>query len=220
MKTSQTKKTALRVAVIDCDPLRFLGFCALLSSESNFTLQSVPLAEMATHQDVRIGLLGSLPGGNVLDALTTLKKLCPGLDVIVTGCNMDDAAIAQVIAAGAKGCIDETVSVTEFVRAIRIVQAGSVWAPRRVLATLVEQAWISSDHGRSVFRRPITSRETEVLAMLVSGCSNKEIAAPLGIEERTVKAHIAKLMRKVGVLNRVMLGVHAITHSLVASRHN
>ena len=56
--------------------------------------------------------------------------------------------------------------------------------------------------------------------MLVAGCSNKEIAAPLGIEERTVKAHVAKLMRKVGVSNRVMLSVHAITQSLVASRDN
>jgi DNA-binding NarL/FixJ family response regulator len=220
MKTTQTEKPAVRVAVIDCDPLRFLGFCALLSSESDFELQSVPLTEIATHQDVRVGLLGSPPGRSVLEALTTLKRLCPSLDVIVTGCNMDDAAIQKVIAAGAKGCIDETISVTEFAQAIRIVQAGSVWAPRRVLAALVEQAYISSEPGRSLARRPFTNRETEVLAMLVSGCSNKEIAAPLGIEERTVKAHVAKLMRKVGVPNRVMLGVHAITHSLVASRDN
>jgi DNA-binding NarL/FixJ family response regulator len=218
METAQTTKETVRVAVIDCDPLRFLGFRELLSSESDFELQSVPLNEIGKHQDVRIGLLGSPPGGNVIEALTTLKTLSPGLDVIVTGCNMDDPAILNAIAAGAKGCIDETVSVTEFVQAIRIVQAGSVWAPRRVLATLVEQAYISSERGRSVGHRPFTNREMEVLAMLVEGCSNKEIAAPLGIEERTVKAHVAKLMRKVGVLNRVMLSVHAITHSLLASR--
>ena len=52
--------------------------------------------------------------------------------------------------------------------------------------------------------------------MLVAGQSNKEIGAPLGIRERTVKAHVAKLMRKVGVENRVALTVHAITHSLVS----
>jgi DNA-binding NarL/FixJ family response regulator len=218
MKSSQTEKTTVRIALIDCDPLRFLGFCALLSSESDFELQPVPLNEIGTHDDVHVCLLGNPPGGNVLAALTTLKTLSPGLDVIVTGCNMDDPAILNAIAAGAKGCIDETVSVTEFVQAIRIVQAGSVWAPRRVLAMLVEQAYASSGHGSSVGQRPFTNREMEVLAMLVTGRSNKEIAAPLGIEERTVKAHVAKLMRKVGVLNRVMLCVHAITHSLVASR--
>jgi DNA-binding NarL/FixJ family response regulator len=51
--------------------------------------------------------------------------------------------------------------------------------------------------------------------MLVVGRSNKEIGAPLGIAERTVKAHVAKLMRKVGVQNRIELSVQAITNALV-----
>ena len=59
---------------------------------------------------------------------------------------------------------------------------------------------------------------TVVLEMLVAGRSNKEIGAQLGIEERTVKAHVAKLMRKVGVQNRIALSVHAITHSLVTAK--
>ena len=84
----------------------------------------------------------------------------------------------------------------------------------------VEQAYRSSGHGISVGQRSFTIREKEVLTMLVAGCTNREIAAPLGIEERTVKAHVAKLMRKVGMPNRVMLSVHAITHSLVAPRNN
>ena len=53
--------------------------------------------------------------------------------------------------------------------------------------------------------------------MLVAGKSNREIAIPLGIEERTVKAHVAKLMRKFGVQNRVMLSIHAVTHSLAGA---
>ena len=57
----------------------------------------------------------------------------------------------------------------------------------------------------------------QVLELLVVGRSNKEIGSVLGIEERTVKAHVAKLMRKVGVQNRIALSVHAITHSLVIS---
>jgi DNA-binding NarL/FixJ family response regulator len=218
METSPAKKTTVRIAVIDSDPLRFLGFRALLSSETDFELRAVSLAEIGTNQEVDVGLLGSHSGRNILEMLTTLKALCPRLDVIVTGCNMDEAAILAAIVAGAKGCVDEAASVGELVRAIRIVQAGSVWAPRRVLAMFVEQAYRSSACGVSVGHRPFTRREKEVLRMLVAGCSNKEIAAPLGIEERTVKAHVAKLMRKVGVPNRVLLSVHVITHSLVASR--
>jgi DNA-binding NarL/FixJ family response regulator len=65
--------------------------------------------------------------------------------------------------------------------------------------------------GRVTF----TDREKEVLELLVAGRSNREIGQALQIEERTVKAHVAKLMRKVGVQNRIALSVHAITHSLV-----
>ena len=66
----------------------------------------------------------------------------------------------------------------------------------------------------------ITDREKQVLTMLVCGLSNKEIGAPLGIAERTVKAHIAKMMRKVGAHNRIELSVHAVAHSLVSLHAN
>jgi DNA-binding NarL/FixJ family response regulator len=219
-KISQVRKATVRIVVIDSDPLRFVGFRELLSSESDFDLQSIPLSEIGTSQEVDVVLIGSHPGKSVIEVLTTVKAFRPGLDVIVTGCNLDDAAILRAVSAGAKGYVEESASSGELVRAIRIVLAGSVWAPRRVLAMFVEQAYRSSEHGVSGGQRPFTSREKEVLGMLVAGCSNKEIAAPLGIEERTVKAHVAKLMRKVGVSNRVMLSVHAITQSLVASRDN
>jgi DNA-binding NarL/FixJ family response regulator len=217
MATSPEKKPIIRVAVIDSDPLRFVGFRVLLSSESDFDLRSVTLSEIGTDQAVDVVLVGKHPGKSVMDVLTTMKALRPDLDVIVTGYNLDDAAILKAIEAGAKGCVDESASAQEFVRAIRIVLAGSVWAPRRVLAMFVEQVYRPPGHGVSVSRGPFTTREKEVLRMLVAGCSNKDIAVPLGIAERTVKAHVAKLLRKVGVTNRVLLSMHAITHSLVAS---
>jgi DNA-binding NarL/FixJ family response regulator len=206
----------VQIAVIDNDPLRFIGFRELLSSESDFDLQSVSLAEIGTHQGADVVLLGSHLGKNVIEVLSTLKSLRPSIDVVVTGCNLDDASILKIIAAGAKGYVEESASSGELVRAIRTVRSGSVWAPRRVLSMFVEQAYRSSGHGISVGQRSFTIREKEVLTMLVAGCTNREIAAPLGIEERTVKAHVAKLMRKVGMPNRVMLSVHAIKHSLVA----
>jgi DNA-binding NarL/FixJ family response regulator len=218
-KPPEVRKTIVRIAVIDSDPLRFVGFRALLSLESDFELHSVALAELGTQEAAAdIVLLGSHPGKSVIDVLTTVKALRPRLNVIVTGCNLNDAAILEAISAGAKGCVDEAASVGELVQAIRTVLAGSVWAPRRVLSMFVDQAYRFPEQGVSQDRRPFTSREKEVLGMLVAGRSNKEIAAPLGIEERTVKAHVAKLLRKVGVSNRVILSVHAITHSLIAPK--
>jgi DNA-binding NarL/FixJ family response regulator len=157
METSKISKTMVRIAVIDSDPLRFIGFRALLSSEPDFDLQSVSLADIGTHQGADAILLGRHLGKNVIQVLTTLKALRPSLDVIVTGCNLDEASILKIIAAGAKGFVDEVASVDELVRAIRTVRSGSVWAPRPVLSMFVEQAYRSSSHGISVGQPPSPS---------------------------------------------------------------
>lgn len=217
MRISQGKKAMIRIAVVDSDPLRFIGFRTLLSSESDFDVQSVSLYEIESYRDVDVVLLGSHPGKNAFEVLSKMRAIRLGLQVILTGCNTDDAFVLRAIAGGAKGCVDEGAPVSELARAIRIVHSGSVWASRRILAMFVERALESSKLGLSIGQWSFTTRENDVLRLLVAGCSNKEIAVPLGIEERTVKAHIAKLMRKVGVVNRVMLSTHAITHSLVPS---
>src|SRR5579883_393564 len=175
MKAAMAKKPLIRIAVVESDPLRFVGFRALFDSESDFELVSATLPDISTLQGIDLVLLGSRAGQNLFDVMASLQ-------------------------------------------ATRIVNQGSVWAPRRVLSMFIER--VSSSPGR-IFpagRVTFTDREKEVLEMLVAGRSNKEIGAALGIEERTVKAHVAKLMRKVGVQNRIALSVHAITHSLVAAK--
>jgi DNA-binding NarL/FixJ family response regulator len=66
----------------------------------------------------------------------------------------------------------------------------------------------------------LTARERDVLKLLVAAQSNREIAAALGIEERTVKAHVAKLMRKVGVDNRIALSVYAVRQAIFSTSDN
>jgi DNA-binding NarL/FixJ family response regulator len=217
-KTALAKKLPIRIAVVESDPLRFVGFRALFDSESDFELISSSLPEIASQQNVDLVLLGNRSGQNLFDLMASLKATRPDLRIIVTGSGMDDETVLKAIASGAKGYVDEAASPAEFVQAIRIVNEGSVWAPRKVLSMFIER--VSSSPGR-IFpagRVTFTDREREVLEMLVVGRSNKEIGAVLGIEERTVKAHVAKLMRKVGVQNRIALSVHAITHNLVAAK--
>jgi DNA-binding NarL/FixJ family response regulator len=131
---------------------------------------------------------------------------------------MDEETILKAIASGAMGYVDEAASPKELVQAVRSVNQGSVWAPRRVLSLFIERVSSARRHIFPTRRVTVTDREKEVLKMLVAGRSNKEIGSPLGIEELTVKAHVAKLMRKVGVQNRVALSVHAIRHSLVTAK--
>jgi len=218
MKATPTKKAQIRIAVVESDPLRFVGFRALFDSEPDFELVSASLPDIAVMQDIDLVLLGNRNGQNLFDVMASLKASRPDLRIIVTGAGMDEETILKAIASGSKGYVDEAASPSEFVQALRIVHQGSVWAPRRVLSMFIER--VSSAPGR-IFpagRVTFTDREKEVLEMLVAGRSNKEIGSALGIEERTVKAHVAKLMRKVGVQNRIALSVHAITHSLVSAK--
>ena len=217
-KAAMVKKNPIRVAVVESDPLRFVGFRALFDNESDFELISASLPDISVLQGIDLILLGNRNGQNLFDLMASLKASRPDLRIIVTGSGIDEETILKAIAAGAKGYVDEAASAAEFVQAIRVVNEGSVWAPRRVLSMFIER--VSSSPGR-IFpagRVTFTDREKEVLEMLVAGRSNKEIGAALGIEERTVKAHVAKLMRKVGVQNRIALSVHAITHSLVTAK--
>ena len=218
MKATPTKKPHIRIAVVESDPLRFVGFRALFDAEPDFELVSASLPDIAVMQDIDLVLLGNRNGQNLFDVMASLKASRPDLRIIVTGAGMDEETILKAIASGSKGYVDEAASAAEFVQALRVVHQGSVWAPRRVLSMFIER--VSSAPGR-IFpagRVTFTDREKEVLEMLVAGRSNKEIGSALGIEERTVKAHVAKLMRKVGVQNRIALSVHAITHSLVSAK--
>ncbi len=217
-KAAPAKKPKIRVAVVESDPLRFIGFRALFDADSDFELMAATLPELATTPNTDLVLLGSRGSQNLFDLMASLKASRPDLRIIVTGSGADDETILKALAAGAKGYLDEAAAPSEFTQALHIVHQGSVWAPRRVLSMFIER--VTSSPGR-IFpagRVTFTDREKEVLELLVAGRSNKEIGSALGIEERTVKAHVAKLMRKVGVQNRIALSVHAITHSLVTSK--
>lgn len=216
MKTDTKNTPPIQVAVIESDPLRFAGFDVLLESCGDIALSSASLSDIHNTHDVNVVLLTVRSGRDLLPSLRTLR---PDLPVIITACSVSDRDILALISYGVKGYVDESSSVHDLEHAIRAVNSGSVWLPRRVLSMFVDKA--SSAEGRRagmIGFQQLTLREKEVLEMLVEGRSNKEIANPLGIEERTVKAHVAKLMRKFGVQNRIMLSVHAINHSLVSAR--
>jgi len=218
MKAAVARKPLIRVAVVESDPLRFVGFRALFDSEPDLELVSATLPDLGQLQDVDLVLLGNRAGQNLFDVMASMKAVRPDLRIIVTGSGVDEETILKAIASGAKGYVDEAASPAEFVQALRVVNQGSVWAPRHVLSIFIERATSSPGRMFPSGRVTFTEREKEVLEMLVAGRSNKEIGSALGIEERTVKAHVAKLMRKVGVQNRIALSVHAITHSLVTAR--
>jgi len=220
MKAVLGKTPHISITAVDCDPLRLIGLQSVFDCEQDFELTSASLFDVGSLQNIDLVLLSDGPSRSLLKVIASLKASHPNLDIIVIGSAIDDETILKAMAFGAKGYIDAAASPADFVHAIRIVRQGSVWAPRRLLSLFIQRVSGSSGRNFSASRVSFTNREMEVLEMLVGGSSNKEIGARLGIEERTVKAHVSKLMRKSGVENRVALSIHAVTHALVSSERN
>jgi len=213
MKCKSAKKQTIRVAILEDDQLRVVGLRSLLESVQDFELAPMRLPEISEAENISLAILGNHSGLKFFDTMANLTSMIPTLRIIVTGASADEEVVFKVIAAGAKGYVLESASAEELVRAIYAVHGGSIWAPRRVISMFIDRSKVLLNPNLRPWE--LTVREKQVLQMLVEGRSNKEIGAPLGIEERTVKAHVAKMMRKVGVRNRIALTVHAISHSLL-----
>jgi DNA-binding NarL/FixJ family response regulator len=214
MNTTTGLRPLIHVAVANGEPMQYVGLRTLLSSHTDIELSCIDPSEIKSDSNIDVVLLWSQAGKKALEVMAGWRARDLKLPIVLIGTRMDDEAMYTAIVSGAKGCVDEEAPAIEFARALRAVYDGSVWAPRRVLSLLVER-YNASERASQPARRGLTNRERQVLELLVDGCSNREIGGPLGIEERTVKAHVAKLMRKVGVRNRIALSMHAVAHSLV-----
>jgi DNA-binding NarL/FixJ family response regulator len=143
MKSSSAKKPRIRIAVLESDPLRVVGFRALFDSDSDLEILASSIPEVPSLGVVDVVLLGSRNGQNLFDSMAGLKAARPDLKIIATGLGADDETILKALAAGAKGYVDAAATPLEFVEAIRIVNQGSVWAPRRVLSMFIERVTTS-----------------------------------------------------------------------------
>ena len=150
---------------------------------------------------------------HLLETLDAFRRSRPQLKLIVLGPEQDHAHIQRVVGAGAKGYISLDATLTEIAMAIDVVLDGSIWAPRKVMARLLESDQAAEAAAASAAVR-LTVRERDVLQMLIAGGSNREIAGSLGIDEATVKAHVGRLLRKYRVPNRTALTVRAMQRKL------
>jgi DNA-binding NarL/FixJ family response regulator len=206
-----------RVGIVGNDQLRSLGLAAILEEIPGIDVQQVELAEIYEEHTFELLLLDTRdPLDVILQVLARLRRERPLLRCIVMTMPFTLDEIQSVIGAGAKGFLLESAGVSEIGMAISIVQDGSIWAPRKVMARLVEAgAHVTYVHPpQPVVQRPIeeilTEREREVLHLLMSGRSNREIGAAMGIEQATVKAHLGRMLRKSRATNRVELTLRAM----------
>ena len=157
--------------------------------------------------------LNSAPNG--LGTLESIRRIRPDLRLIVIGPERNEELVMDSIVAGARAYLDSTAGPKTVRHAIEVVTSGSIWAPRRLLSKLIDRLLKTPDGSLTCAAPHLTERERQVLELILLARSNREIARQLGIEERTVKAHVGRLMRKTGADNRIGLSIRALNHSLM-----
>ena len=153
-----------------------------------------------------------------LETLQAVRRARSDVRQIVIGPDDDDELVLDCIIAGARAYLDSTASPETVRQAIEIAVSGSIWAPRRLLSRLIDHLLCIPRKVVQKSSLHLTEREQQVLELLLLARSNREIAVQLGIEERTVKSHVGRLMRKTGAENRIALSMRAIDRSLVPPR--
>jgi DNA-binding NarL/FixJ family response regulator len=202
-------KRADRVGVVATDPLRVLGLKAIFCDAMQLEIVHLSVPGALDDAHLALVLIDAECTPHLLELVSTFRQVRPTLRLIVLGNETSPEYIERVIGAGAKGYLALTSTEAEIRMAIDMVRDGSVWAPRRVLSRLLDR---HRNPGRTHAGPPkFTPRELQVLDLLRAGQPNRSIAIALGIDEGTVKAHIGRLMRKVGVNNRIALTVHPFT---------
>ena len=195
--------------MVATDPLRIVGLKAIFREAMQLEIVHLSVPGALDDANLSLVLIDAECTDHLFELISTFRQVRPQLKLIVLGSETGPEYIQRVIGAGAKGYLTLTAQEADIRMAVDMVRDGSVWAPRKVLSRLLDR---QPGGGRSPAVRPqFTAREVEVLTLLHAGQSNREIALSLGIDEGTVKAHIGRLMRKVGVSNRIALTVHPFT---------
>lgn len=209
---TDTSSKSTRIGLIATDPLRILGLETIFA-DGNVEVLPLSMPGGLDIPGVSVVLIDAACTDHLFELLETFRRTRPHLRLIVIGLEESHDFIQRVIGAGAKGYLSHSARENEIRLAVEIVSDGSVWAPRKVLARLLEAS--TAESYAAPAEPKFTEREEQVLRLLVAGRPNRDIAEALGIDAATVKAHVGRLMRKVGVENRIALTMQAVSRKLV-----
>jgi DNA-binding NarL/FixJ family response regulator len=161
-----------------------------------------------------------MPGLDGVGAMRALRKAAPHSRVIVLTSFLDDARLMPAIEAGAAGYLLKDVAPAQLAEAIRAAHAGQTMISPTVATRLVQAIAQRADEPAPSppAQAGLTRREREVLELLAEGYANKRIARELGIAEKTVKAHVGRVLAKLGVADRTQAALLAVRAGLVGPR--
>jgi DNA-binding NarL/FixJ family response regulator len=221
LKSRSANSLPIRIGVLAVEPMCVAGLASIFDQPARpGQTQLVPVIcspqELTGASDIEYVVVDVHSFGGSLEILETVRLARPDVRLIVIGPDDDDELVFQAIIAGAKAYLGLSASPELVRQAIEVVTSGSIWAPRRLLSRLIDQLLNAPPERRVAPNAQLTPREEQVLKLILLANSTREIAHLLGIEQRTVKAYIARLMRKTGADNRVKLSISTVSQSLLA----
>jgi DNA-binding NarL/FixJ family response regulator len=198
--------TSIRIAIADDHPLFREGVARSLGEIGGFELVGEGASAEDAERLVRastpdILLLDiSMPGGG-LNALASILSATPEQKVVMLTVSETNADVAQALKAGARGYVLKGVGSKALAEILRDVANGQSYVSPSLSARLL------SDLLQPTGSKPdplaqLTGREAEILKLVAEGLSNKEVAARLSLQEKTVKHHMTRVLAKLNVRNR------------------
>jgi NarL family two-component system response regulator LiaR len=143
-------------------------------------------------------------------ATEIIRRRCPQVQVLALSSFHDHDLVQDAMRAGAIGYLVKGASAEDLAEAIRTAHAG-----RPALATEAIEALVQPEEAAPRLGNDLTVREREVLALLVEGLSNAEIAASMHLSVAAIKYHVSGLLSKLGATNRTEAAALAREHSLL-----
>jgi two-component system response regulator DevR len=201
----------IRLVLVDDSEVVRVGLRALLGTDAALEIAaeagSVATAvEACVRARPDVVLLDiRLPDGTGLDACRQILRRLPGTRVLVLTSMADDALVDDAIRAGAHGYLLKEIDGRGLVQAIRDVAAGKSILDPAVTARVLQR--VKSGSGAPDLLAALSPQEKRVLALIAEGCTNKEVAAQLGLSEKTVKNYLSTVFEKLHVSRRAEAAV-------------
>jgi NarL family two-component system response regulator LiaR len=200
----------LEVLIVDGDPLALRALTRALQGDEGLKVVATALdvesaltAAAELQPDVAI-VDAWLRGAGGPDVVAAIHRIAPKLAILVLSPQQDDELALQVLRRGAAGFLPKEIGADVLPRVVHAIARGEAVLTRTLTTKLVERLREIPMPGPGLrpVRSALSSREWEVLDLLVAGRGTREIADELGLSPETVRSHVKRLLRKLGAHSR------------------